>query len=82
MEVEQMMAYLLEEMSTIQDRMDAYQEMMDDRQEKMKAQVVSLASRINVSQEKLMAKMHTQPEKMEACLGKTEATGSGQIQKK
>jgi hypothetical protein len=57
--------------------MDAYHKLMDDRQEKMKAQVGSLTSRIDGNQEKLMAKMDTQLEKMEACLGKTRGHGIG-----
>jgi CO/xanthine dehydrogenase Mo-binding subunit len=56
-EVEQMMAHLFEEMRTIQ-------EMMDDGQGKMKVQVCSVTSQIDVSQEKLMGMMDTQPEKI------------------
>jgi hypothetical protein len=67
----QILAQLLAEMKTIPEKMDAYHELMDNRQEKMKAQVGSLTSRIDVNQEKLMAKKNAQLEKMEACLGKT-----------
>jgi hypothetical protein len=67
MKTEQILAQLLAKMKTIQ-------EMMESGQEKMKAQVGSLVFRIDVSQEKLMAKMDAQLEKLEACLGKTEAT--------
>jgi hypothetical protein len=47
---------------------------VDAGQKKMNAQVGSLTYWINVIQEQLMAKMDTQLEKMEAWLGKTEAT--------
>jgi hypothetical protein len=65
--MEQILAQLLAKVKTIQ-------EMMDDRQEKMKVQVGSLTFQNNVNQEKLMAKMDAQLEKMVACPGKTEAT--------
>lgn len=57
--MEQILAQLLAKVKTIQ-------EMMDDRQEKMKVQVGSLTFQNNVNQEKLMAKMDAQLEKMEA----------------
>jgi peptidoglycan hydrolase CwlO-like protein len=52
-----------EEMDTNQERTDTIQENMDDGQEQMKAQMGSLASRIDVNQEKTKVML-------EACLEK------------
>jgi hypothetical protein len=81
---ERMEAKIWSEMKTIQEKMGAYQEMMDDGQDEMKAQVGSLASRIDVNQENMIADLDTHQEKMsakmyawtvetDACVGKLEA---------
>jgi BMFP domain-containing protein YqiC len=46
----EVMACLLEEMRTIHEETNAYQEMMHDGQEKIKAQVGSFLSWIDVNQ--------------------------------
>jgi UDP-N-acetylglucosamine transferase subunit ALG13 len=47
-------------------QMDAFQEKMDNRQEEIKAQVGSVPSWINVSQEEMKAMLDACLEKMEA----------------
>jgi hypothetical protein len=59
-------------MDVNQGKIDAIQEKMDDWQEEMKAQVGSPASRIDVSQEK-MVMLDACLEKMEANLGELQS---------
>jgi hypothetical protein len=70
MEVEQMMACLLEEMRTNQAKADTNLKLI---KEDIKTNQEMLA-KLEANQERMMAQMDSQLEKMEACLGKMEAT--------
>jgi hypothetical protein len=75
MEVEQMMACLLEEMKTNQTKMDAnLREMKEEMLAKMEANQGKLMAKLDAHHERMMTKIDSQLAVMEACLGKTEAT--------
>jgi hypothetical protein len=76
MEVEQMMTCLLEEMKTNQTKMDAsLREMKEEMPVKMEANQGKVMAKLDAHRERMMIKIDSQLALMEACLGKTEATG-------